>query len=62
MGTNREMMIDQVTRCRIQKVCIPIGGGPTYLVVSPLPRGRGTPLRASSTELFPLLWSPITAI
>lgn len=28
----------------------------------PLPLGRATPDRASRTELFPELWSPITAI
>ena len=33
-----------------------------HRVVSPEPRGKGTPLSASSTELLPDDWSPITAI
>mmetsp|Transcript_12758 Transcript_12758/g.40458 ORF Transcript_12758/g.40458 Transcript_12758/m.40458 type:complete len:206 (-) Transcript_12758:52-669(-) len=33
-----------------------------HRVTSPEPRGNGTPEIISSTELFPLLWSPITAI
>jgi hypothetical protein len=30
-----------------------------HRVVSPDPRGKGTPEMASSTELLPLLWSPV---